>query len=121
MTFYHECLGGKLELQEVAGSPMEADWKGEKDQIVHAELTLEGALLLMGSDMVDQIGYLKGTDIALAIGCSSEAEIQKLFERLSGGGKILTPLKDQFWDAMFGSCQDRFGLKWMLNYDKQNK
>lgn len=36
MTFYHEYLGGELELQEVAGSSIEQFWQGAKDQIFHS-------------------------------------------------------------------------------------
>lgn len=31
MTFYKECLGGEMELQEVSGSPIEQFWKGAQD------------------------------------------------------------------------------------------
>ncbi|MEO6977227.1 MAG: VOC family protein [Mucilaginibacter sp.] len=119
MTFYQECLRGELELQEVAGSPMEQHWAGEMNQIFHSSLTVSGTQLLMGSDMVDQSGYHKGNNIALAMGCSSEAEIRALFDKLSVDGKVTAPLKEQFWGAIFGSLEDKYGIRWMLNYNKQ--
>jgi PhnB protein len=118
MTFYQQCMGGGLEMQEVNGSPMEKFWQGPKDQIFHSSLTINGQQLIMGSDMTDQTGYTKGTDVALAMTCSTEEEIQVLFAALSEGGKVLQELKLQFWGAMFGSLQDPFGIKWMLNYSK---
>jgi PhnB protein len=27
----------------------------------------------------------------------------------------------QFWGAMFGVFDDKFGIRWMLNYDKNQK
>jgi PhnB protein len=119
MTFYQACFGGELELQEVTGSPVEQSWKGGKDQVFHSSLTVHGSPFLMGSDMLDRDGYVKGNDIALAIGCSSEAEIRSVFENLSNGGKVLAPLKVEFWGAVFGTVKDRYGIKWFLNHDKK--
>lgn len=31
--------------------------------------------------------------------------------------KVLKLLEEQFWGAIFGTLQDQFGLKWMLNYN----
>lgn len=121
MTFYQECLGGELELQQVAGSPMEQSWTGAMDQVFHSSLTINGVQILMGSDMTDQAGYIKGTNIALAMGCSNEEEIQTLFARLQEGGRVYHPLKQEFWGALFASLEDKFGNRWMLNYDNKQK
>jgi PhnB protein len=118
MTFYKECLGGELSLQTFGGSPMEAQCPaGMKDQILHSSLT-KGQLLLMGSDMVGPDGYIKGNDIALSVNCSSEEEINTFFSKLAEGGKIIDPLKVQFWGAIFGVVKDKFGITWMFNYAK---
>jgi Uncharacterized protein conserved in bacteria len=52
MTFYQICLGGDLSFQTVGESPLSAKMPGRmKDCILQATLT-NGALVLMGSDMV---------------------------------------------------------------------
>jgi len=118
MNFYKDCLGGNLTLQTVEGSPIEAQCPtGMKHHILHASLTKD-ALLLMGSDMVGPDGYVKGNTIALSLNCSSEDEINNFYTNLSEGGKIIDPLKVQFWGAMFGVFNDRYGIRWMLMYDK---
>jgi len=121
MSFYHECLGGELDLQTVAGSALEAECaEAMKDKILHASLTKD-ALLLMGSDMIGPDGYHKGTDIALSLNCSSDEEIKRFFTKLSAGGKILHELHVSFWGATFGVFNDKFGIRWMLNYDPKQK
>lgn len=121
MTFYKECLGAELDLQTIGGSPIEAQCPaGMKDQIMHATLT-KGPLLLMGSDMTGPWKVVKGNDMALSLNCSSEEEINTFFSKLSDGGEILDPLKIQFWGAMFGVITDKFGIRWMLNYDKNKQ
>lgn len=118
MEFYKTCLVAELILQTIGSSPVEAQCPAAtKDQILHASLT-KGSLLLMGSDMAGPDGINKGNNIALSLNCSSEEEINTFFARLSAGGKIVDPLKPQFWGAIFGVFDDKFGIRWMLNYDK---
>ncbi|MBB6498081.1 VOC family protein [Pedobacter cryoconitis] len=119
MTFYQKCLGGELYMQTVGESPIAAQCPaGMKDQIMHSSLTKDGLLLLMASDMIGPGGLVNGNSVTLSISCKSEEEINHLFSVLSAGGKIIDPLKLQFWGALFGVLNDRFGVKWMLLFDK---
>ena len=119
MTFYKNCLGGELSFQTIKGSPMEAGCpSGMKHQILHSSLTRNG-LILMGSDMVSSEGLNVGNNISLALNCSSEEEINSFYSLLSEGGKIIEPLKLQFWGAMFAAFKDKMGITWMLTYDRK--
>jgi PhnB protein len=122
MTFYKECLGGDLNMQPIEGSPIEAQCPAViKGHILHASLCKDG-LLLMGSDMQEPGGkFIKGNNIALSLNCSSEEEINTFFLNLSTGGKVSHALTEQFWGATFGVLTDKFGIRWMLNYDKNQK
>lgn len=119
MTFYQTCFGGELELQEVDGSPMEQYWPDGKGKLYHSQLTLNGTPLIMGTDMSGPAGHTIGNNIQLAIGCSSEEEIHRLANQLAEGGQMLAPVADTFWNALFSSVKDQFGINWMLNYDKK--
>jgi len=119
MTFYKNCLGGELMLQTVEGSPIEAQCPaGLKHQILHSSLT-KNALILMGSDMVGPGGLKEGNNISLSLSCSSEEEANNYFSNLADGGRIQEDLKLQFWGAMFGVVNDKFGITWMLTYHKK--
>jgi len=121
MTFYHECMGGELAMQTVEGSLVEAQCPAAmKHQILHASL-MKDCLLLMGSDMIGPAGFIKGNTISLSLNCSSRKEINIFFTRLSDGGQITHPLKTEIGGAIFGVFTDRYGIKWMLNYDKNQK
>ena len=118
MTYYKECLGGELTLQTVEGSPMEDQCPAAmKNSILHSSLAKD-AMLLMATDMVSPEGYTKGTNIALSLNCSSEEEIRRFYDALSVNGKIVDPLKPQFWGALFGVVTDKYGITWMLNFNK---
>jgi PhnB protein len=89
-----------------------------KDQILHASLTKD-VLILMGSDMQEPGGsFVKGNSIALSLNCSSDDEIKTFFSKLSEGGRISHNLMESFWGATFGVLTDKFGIRWMLNYDR---
>lgn len=118
MTFYKDCLGGEVMFQVIGESQIASQFPEKmKDKILHSSLTKD-ALLLMGTDCVGPDGYTKGNNVALSLNCSSEEEINTFFSKLSAGGTVLDPLKQQFWGATFGVLKDKFGIGWMLNYDK---
>jgi PhnB protein len=73
--------------------------------------------MLMASDMIGPDGLNQGNNISLSLNCSSEEEIHSFFSKLSEGGKIIEPLKPQFWGAIFGCLEDKFGIRWMFNYE----
>ena len=118
MTFYEECLDAELKLETIGESPMAYQMSDKpKDAILHAGLTKDGQLLLMGSDMLGN-QLIPGNSVTLSVNCGSEEEIYRLFNKLSTGGKIQDPLADMFWGAKFGALTDKFGLNWILNYNR---
>ena len=117
MTFYKEALGGDLHMQTVGESPMATQISSEAHQkIMHSRLS-GGGFVLMGSDMVASEGLVAGNAITLLVDCSTEEEIKTLFSKLSAGGKVTYPLKQEFWGGIFGTFVDKFGKEWQLNYD----
>lgn len=118
MNFYKECLGGELTINRVKGSPMEAHFPTTMhDKILHSNLVKDG-LVIMGSDQLMPGKLVRGNDISLSLNCSSEEEITEFFGKLSAGGEITQPLQEQFWGALFGMFIDKFGITWLLNFDK---
>jgi PhnB protein len=118
LTFYRVCLGGELSLQSFADSPMAAQMPAEAQQgIIHGSL-LAGSFTIFGSDAGGMRGGLVvGTNVALAIDCQSEAEINTLFAQLGEDGIIVDPLAMMFWGGKYGALTDRFGIRWIFNYD----
>jgi len=122
MNFYKDCLDAALTMQSVSETPMAAQCpESMKDHIMHAELK-KNSLLLMATDMAPAgEEVIKGNNFALSLSCSSEEEIHHFFDTLSAGGKIIEPVKQQFWGALFGVFTDKFGIRWMLNFDKNQQ
>ena len=115
MMFYKECLGGELTLQTVGDSPMAASMPPEmKNRIMHSSLTKKG-FQLFASDMMGPDAVVKGNTVTLCLVGESEGEIEKLFSRLSDGGKVSHPLKKEFF-GLYGDLTDKYGLNWMFQY-----
>ncbi len=118
MTFYKECLGGELFLQTVGESPAAGEMPKEThNKVMHAGLS-NGGILLMASDMMKGEKYVIGNAVSLSLNCDTEEEIKRFFSKLSAGGKVTQPLEAAFWGATFGMLTDKFGMNWMLNYEK---
>ncbi len=123
MEFYKNCFGGKVMIQTVGETPAEVQknmpgGEANKNKVMHAELEKDGKTLLMAADMMDPKTFTPGDTVTLSINCETEDEINTIFKKLSAGGKVTMPLGDQFWGATFGMLTDKFGVDWMLNYQK---
>ncbi|WP_158861306.1 VOC family protein [Lunatibacter salilacus] len=118
MDFYQGLFGGNLELMPIGQSPAK-DQFPEKlhNQIMHASLS-NGDFNIMASDMCGQGELKRGNAVQLNLNCATEEEIRELYQKLSQNGKIIEELKEQFWGALFAMVIDKFGVRWMLSFDK---
>lgn len=115
MTFYQERLGGDLHVMTYGESRGEAADAG--DRLVHASLT-SGAFVLMASDSPPGTPVTTGDAVQLMLGCDSDDEVARLYDRLAEGGTGLLAPHDTFWGAHFAMLRDRFGLHWMLSHER---
>jgi PhnB protein len=119
MNFYKSCLGGELYMQTVGETAMAGRMPPETHALVMHSSLSNGSLVLMASDMMaDGEGVVQGNATTLMLQCGSETEIKECFSKLSAGGKVNAAVKEEFWGSLFGDLTDKFGHRWMLNYDK---
>ncbi len=119
MTFYKECLGGELELQTIANSPLAEQMPPKmKKCIVHSTLK-SGDIVIMGSDMAPE-NLIKGNAVSMMLTFNSEEEIRKAYTNLSKDGDASHPLEVTFFGALFGHLTDKFGHQWMFHYALKN-
>jgi len=120
-NFYKSVFGGDFQtVMRFGDSP--AEYQGaasEKKKIMHVSLPIGEKTILLGSDTPDSMGPVnKGNNVSIAIHPNSKEEADKLFNGLSAGGQVTMPLGDTFWGAYFGMFTDKFGIHWMVNFDK---
>jgi len=93
-----------------------------KNGIMHVELPILGGFKLMGTDAPKEMGFSVtfGNNIYINLEPDTKAETQRLFVALSEGGKVEQELEDMFWGAYFGSCTDKYGVRWMFNCEENS-
>ena len=122
-NFYKSVFGGEFAmLQRFKDSP-ESDKvpANEKDMIMHIALPIGKANVLMATDALESMGHklTMGDNISLSVSADSKEEADQLFNGLSAEGIIQMPLQDMFWGSYFGMCKDKFGIQWMMSFDKK--
>lgn len=114
MVFYQSVFGGNLDLNTFAEYHASED-PAEQDKIMHAMLTTENGMVLMGADTPGSMDYSPGNNISISLSGPGEAELRGYFEKLADGGAVIMPLEKAPWGDTFGMCKDKFGLDWMVN------
>lgn len=88
------------------------------NRIMHVSLPI-GSSILMGSDTHPRYGDVGfGDNFSVSINAESREDADKIFNGLSAGGKVEMPMNDTFWGSYFGMFKDKFGIKWMVSFDK---
>ena len=109
LNFYKEAFDGEIiQLGRYGESPMKSP-EEIKDKIIHGRLQF-GDVLIMASDAMNKNGVNNGDNISLSIECDTNDQLEKVFTKMSEGGKITMPLQEQFWGAKFGMLTDKFGF-----------
>jgi PhnB protein len=89
----------------------------QKNRVMHARLAF-GDNMLMFSDNMPGATIDFGNGISLSIGLTDEQQARSIFGQLAEGGKVTMPMEKQFWGALFGMVQDKYGINWMINCEE---
>jgi uncharacterized glyoxalase superfamily protein PhnB/uncharacterized protein YndB with AHSA1/START domain len=119
--FKTEFINGIQRFEDIpadANHPPLAD--NVKKMVLHVELPLLGGFILMASDAPKEMGFTvtPGNNMYINLEPNSRAETERIFNALADGGIITMPLQDMFWGAYFGSITDKYGINWMVNFQK---
>ena len=113
-TRYQEIFGGELFMMKMSEAPSDEPPPADQaDLIIHAALTVDGALLMASDDPTGKVGAIEGASVSYS--STDVAEVNRVFEALAEGGAITQPLLATFFSPAFGMCVDRFGTPWMLS------
>ena len=114
MTYYQTVFGGELSMSTFGEFHASKD-VDEQDKIMHAMLTTEKGMVLMGADTPNSMDYTPGNNISVSLSGSDESELRGYFDKLADGGTVAMPLEKAPWGDTFGMCKDKFGLDWLVN------
>ncbi len=80
------------------------------------------AYLSTANSCISQIRSLEwmspqGDQIEINIAYDSEDALRIAFDKLAAGGTVKMPVDTMFWNAVYGSLVDKFGIGWSLDYE----
>lgn len=122
--FYKSVFGGDFQYvgkYEVMPSQKDLPFINdhEKDKIMHITLPISKETMLMGNDRLEASGLpIAGNDnFAISVKTDSQEEADRLFDKLSKGGRVTMPMQEVFWGSYYGIVTDSFGINWKLSVD----
>ena len=94
--------------------------EAEKDKVMHVALPILGGTMIMATDMLESMGHklVEGNNFTISLSPDTKAEADRLYKELSVGGTDSVAPHDEFW-GYWGTCKDRFGIRWMFNVMNQ--
>ena len=118
--FYQSVFGGevfKMRFNEMPGTSEIP----EQDQNKLAHVALEIASknqILMASDAGTghEANIQKNGNYYLSLEPESAEEAERIYSKLSEGGKVFMPLDETDWAELFAMFADKFSVQWMINY-----
>ncbi|MBB6248458.1 VOC family protein [Rhodanobacter sp. A1T4] len=112
LRFYTECGMGKVVSMVRHGeNGMPVRTEAMRGKIMHAQFTGQGVNLFASDN--DDAEPMRGS--AMIFMLENRAQTELLFNSLSEGGNVTTPLAVQPWGDYYGKFTDKFGVQWMLN------
>ncbi len=117
-VFGGEFMGGIMRFKDAPESEKMSE--EDRNKVMHIALPIGSGNYLMATDSLESFGpkLTFGNNCQIMISPDSKEEADRLFKGLSEGGKVEMPMQDQFWGAYFGSVADKFGVQWMIHFDK---
>ena len=99
----------------------EGEAGGTPELIKYGVFTLNGTAYMVSESNYNH-AWSFNPGVSLFVDCTSEQEIQTLFDALSSnGGQIMVPLDnyagegDYGFGKKFGWCEDQYGISWQFN------
>lgn len=91
--------------------------EADRQLIMNIQLPITAGHVLMGTDLVASMGHelRVGNNTTVHLEVDTRAEADRLYDALSAESAEFAPMQDQFWGAYWGSCLDRFGIRWMIS------
>lgn len=94
--------------------------EADKNKVMHVALPILGGIQIMATDMLESMGQklVEGNNFTISLNPDTKEEADRLYNELSQGGTEAAAPHDEFW-GYWGTCKDRFGIRWMFNVMKE--
>lgn len=122
-NFYKSVFGGEFtnitRFKDMPANPDAPIAPNEMEKIMHIALPI-GGNILMANDVPGFMGRVNEMEnrSKISVNCDSRDEADRIFNGLSAGGTVEVPMNDSPWGSYFGMFRDRYGIEWMVDFNK---
>jgi len=94
--------------------------ENDQNKVLHVSLPVGKDNILMASDTMEGMGskFVQGNNFSICISTDTREQADSLFGKLSEGGQAVMPMQDMFWGDYYGMLTDKFGIQWMISFNK---
>jgi PhnB protein len=123
-NFYKSVFGGEftkiIRFKDIASEEFPIP-ENEANKLMHIALPI-GQNFLFANDIPEIMGRVNENEnrSKIAINAESKEEAYELFNGLSAGGQIEMPIDENPDGTYFAMFRDKFGIEWMVKFDKKN-
>jgi PhnB protein len=110
-----------MRMSDIPAQPgMPALSEEDKKKVMHVALPILGGTEIMATDMLESMGHklVEGNNVTISLNPDTKEEADRLYKELSQGGSDGVAPHDEFW-GYWGTCKDRYGIRWMFNVSNQ--
>lgn len=116
--YYQKIFGGEIKLysqfKDMPDFKINPNYKNKDNYYVHGELITKDFTIYF-SDSYKDVTF--GNSIYMSLQITSLDEINKIYDYFKDEAiSIGMPIDDTFWGSRYASFTDKFGIKWVLNY-----
>lgn len=92
----------------------------DKTKVMHVALPILGGVQIVATDVLESMGHklVEGNNVTICLNPDTKEEADRLYTGLSEGGTDGVAPHEEFW-GYWGTCKDKFGIRWMFNVINQ--
>ena len=99
-----------------AGAPALA--QSDANKIMNIQLPITNGHVLMATDALESLGHKVniGNNVTISLDLDSVDEAERIYSKLmTNSPENSGPLANMPWGAIWGSCLDQYGIRWMVS------
>ena len=92
--------------------------ESDANKIMNVQLPITNGHVLMATDALESLGHKVevGNNVTISLDLDSKEEAERIYSKLMvNSPENSGPLANMPWGALWGSCQDQFGVRWMVS------
>ena len=92
--------------------------ESDANKIMNVQLPITNGHVLMATDALESLGHKVdvGNNVTISLDLDSAEEAERIYSKLMvNSPENSGPLANMPWGALWGSCQDQYGIRWMVS------